>query len=245
MGLSNLHTHTCFCDGKNSPEEMVLKALEGGMSELGFSGHSFTEFDGSYCMTLENTEKYIDTVSKLKQQYKDSISIKLGIEQDYFSEEKTDRYEYVIGSVHYVKKDGHYLPIDKSEANFIDSVNTYYGGDYYAFCEDYYALVGDVYCRTKCDIVGHFDLVTKFNEGGKLFDEKNERYVKAYRAALDKLLPTGVTFEVNYGAIARGYRTTPYPNPDILALIREHGNPIIRTSDCHNKEFLLLGITED
>lgn len=36
----NLHTHTTFCDGKNTAEEMILAALELGMDSLGFSGHS-------------------------------------------------------------------------------------------------------------------------------------------------------------------------------------------------------------
>ncbi len=28
--LQNLHTHTCFCDGKDTPEEIVLTAIETG-----------------------------------------------------------------------------------------------------------------------------------------------------------------------------------------------------------------------
>ena len=39
--LSNAHTHTTFCDGKNTAEEMVQAALDNGFVSLGFSGHSF------------------------------------------------------------------------------------------------------------------------------------------------------------------------------------------------------------
>ena len=46
---ANLHTHTSFCDGKNSPEEMVRSAVEKGFDVLGFSGHSYTPFDETYC----------------------------------------------------------------------------------------------------------------------------------------------------------------------------------------------------
>ena len=45
MRKVNLHTHTCFCDGKNTPEEMVISAIEKGMDVLGFSGHSSSSFD--------------------------------------------------------------------------------------------------------------------------------------------------------------------------------------------------------
>ena len=38
----NLHTHTTYCDGNNSPEEMVLDAISAGFNVLGFSGHSYT-----------------------------------------------------------------------------------------------------------------------------------------------------------------------------------------------------------
>ena len=51
--LSNLHTHTHYCDGKYSPEEMVQAAIREGFVSLGFSGHSFTPCDVTYCMLPE------------------------------------------------------------------------------------------------------------------------------------------------------------------------------------------------
>ena len=48
---ANLHTHTTWCDGKNTAEEMVRSAIESGFDVLGFSGHSYTSFDESYCMS--------------------------------------------------------------------------------------------------------------------------------------------------------------------------------------------------
>ena len=45
-------------------------------------------------------------------------------------------------------------------------------------------------------------------------------------------------FEVNSGAIARGYRTTPYPAPFIMEELKNLGAKMIISSDCHNKEFL-------
>ncbi len=37
--LANYHTHTTYCDGKNTPEEIVLCAIEKGFTSIGFSGH--------------------------------------------------------------------------------------------------------------------------------------------------------------------------------------------------------------
>ena len=67
MFNNNFHTHTRYCDGKNTPEEMVQYALKLGFDSLGFSGHAFTEFDLSYCMTPEETKQYIDEINALKK----------------------------------------------------------------------------------------------------------------------------------------------------------------------------------
>lgn len=45
MELKNFHTHTTYCDGKNTAEEMILAAINQGFTALGFSGHSHTSID--------------------------------------------------------------------------------------------------------------------------------------------------------------------------------------------------------
>ena len=73
--ISNIHTHTYHCDGKNPPEEMVLQAINEGMPALGFSGHSYTFFDESYCMSQAGTLEYIRQVRALQEKYADRIQI--------------------------------------------------------------------------------------------------------------------------------------------------------------------------
>ncbi len=247
MNRNNYHTHTIYCDGKDTPEELVIKAISEGCSEIGFTGHSFTDIDDPhpFCMTRESTVEYKSEIKRLKNKYKEKIKIYLGVEQDYYSDESTDDYEYIIGAVHYVFKDGRFISIDDTADIQIDAVETYYNGDFYAFCEDYYELVGDVFNKTHCDIIAHFDLITKFNEGNCLFDTSNPRYIAAADKALNRLLAEDVIFEINYGAVARGYRTTPYPDDRIIKKIQNAGKRIIYSSDCHNKEKLLFGIPEN
>ena len=107
-GKTNFHTHSVYCDGKDTLEELVEQALAMGMDALGFSGHSFTPFDQSYCMSLKDTLEYQKEVRALKEKYRGKIKLYLGIEQDFYSPESTDEYDYVIASVHYVKKNGEY-----------------------------------------------------------------------------------------------------------------------------------------
>lgn len=236
---SNYHTHTCFCDGKHTPEELAQEAIRLGCRELGFTGHSYTPFDGRYCMTQEGTLAYIDAVKAVREKYRDQIRIYLGIELDYYSQVDTQPYEYRIGAVHYVKKDGQYLPVDRDRETFVANVRQFYGGDYYSFAEDYYRLVADVYRKTQCQIVAHFDLVTKFNRGQALFDPQHPRYRAAADRALEALLEAPVTLEVNMGAMARGYRDTPYPDREVLRKWLAAGKPVIYASDCHDAGQLL------
>ena len=242
--LYNYHTHTTYCDGENTAEEMVQKAIELGLSELGFSGHSYTEFDEEWCMSPEDIKDYKKEITALKEKYKDNIKILLGIECDYFSDVAVEDYDYVIGSVHYLNKNGEYFSVDSKKEEFIEAVDRHYGGDFYAFAEDYYEMVADVYNKTKCNIIGHFDLLTKYNKGNELFDTLHPRYVAAWKRAADAVIKTPAVVEINTGAIARGYTNAPYPAKDIIDYFKAHGKKLIFSSDCHNKEFLLCHYEE-
>ena len=243
--FSNYHTHSTFCDGRDTPEEMVREAIRLGCPELGFSGHSHVSFDDC-CMTLEGSAAYINTIRALQEKYEEQIRILLGIEQDIYSDMPTDTLglDYVIGAVHYVYKDGEYLSVDLSREDQIRNVQWHYDGDFYAFAEEYYRTVARVYEVTHCDIIAHFDLITKFNEGNVLFDPTHPRYRAAALSALEALRETPAVFEINTGAMARGYRTSPYPDPFILDILCRSGRPLILSSDCHDKRYLLHGFDD-
>ena len=236
MGYTDLHTHTNFCDGKHSPEDMVLSAIEKGLDTIGILAHSYTEFDKDCSIGEERQSEFISEVNRLKEKYKDKIKVLCGVEVDYYATSVADGYDYILGSLHYFNLDDGFYSLDISPSGFIELVEKKFSGDYLLICEEYYRLLADVPRKTKCDVISHFDLITKFNEGDKLFDTSHPRYVKAYRDAIDKLVEYGIPFEINTGAISRGYRTTPYPSPNILAYIKEKGGKLILSSDSHSKE---------
>ena len=49
--LADFHVHTAFCDGRDTPEEMVRAAIDLGMSHIGFSAHTYVPFDEEFCIT--------------------------------------------------------------------------------------------------------------------------------------------------------------------------------------------------
>ncbi len=237
MILEDYHLHTTFCDGKNTPEQMVQAAINMGLRRLGITVHSFTDFDTEYCIALNRIDEYKDEIARLKEKYKDKIEIFCGIEQDIYTTIKPDGYDYIIGSVHYVKKNNEYITVDLEKELLKEKIALHYNGDFYAFCEDYYALVASI-ADTNANIIGHFDLITKLNGTGDLFDQTNERYLAAAKAAADVLLKTNKVFEVNTGGISRGYIDHPYPDIPLLKYIAKNGGKFVLTSDAHSCENL-------
>ena len=240
----NLHTHTSFCDGGNTAEEMARAAIGAGLEYLGFSGHSFTFFDTSYCMSREDTIAYRREIARLKAEFGGRLNILCGVEQDYYSEESTDGYDFVIGSVHYLKTDDGYYPVDNSVESFEELVNRHFGGDHYAAAELYYETVADSVRKTGADVIGHFDVIATFNRNNLLFDESDPRYVSAWRAAADRLIGERKVFEINTGGIARGLKSEPYPSLKIIKYIRDNGGKFILSSDCHDAGKLCVGFDE-
>ena len=96
--------------------------------------------------------------------------------------------------------------------------------------------------KNKCDIVGHFDLIAKFNENQVMFDDQSEEYARIWMPALEALLEDKTRLvEVNTGAISRVYRTTPYPTRQMLEFIKQKGGTVIITPDCHRSMALREG----
>ena len=231
---TNLHTHTTFCDGKNTVDEMVEKAIEKGFSILGFSGHGYFEKDTDFSMDLETEKKYRDAVLKAKEKYKEKIHIFLGIEEELEGTRYSKpKYDYIIGSVHHLHE-----PIDKNKEIQVHEINTYYGGDFILYAKDYYEKVAQYAKRPEVDIIGHLDLLMKFNEDESLCPFDQKEYVSIVKECIDVLIDAGKIFEMNTGAIARGYRTKPYPQVNLLKYICEQGGKICINSDCHDKNYL-------
>ena len=228
--------HTAYCDGKDTPEEMILSAIDKGLGTVGISSHSYTFFDESYCMQKADIPRCISELRYLRVKYFDKIHVLCGVEQDYYSSSPTDDFDYVIGSVHYVQVEDEYIPVDESAQILKNAAEKHFNGDIYALCELYFQTVADVVKKTDCDIIGHFDLISKFVEKEPLFDVNHPRYIAAWQAAADELVKYDVPFEINTGAISRGYRTQPYPSADMITYIRNRGGRFILSSDAHSKE---------
>ena len=261
---SNYHTHSILCDGKDSLREMTEQAVSLGFRELGFSGHQWSEQDQDYAMTPENTARYLEKLAELREEFAPKIGIFTGIERGYVSPDRDNsRFDFVIASVHNAGAEDCLFAVDHTEEIMLRGVREVFGGDVMEYVKDYYSREAKVLTLARGHIAGHFDLITKFNEGGRIFDESDTAYRRAALEALDEAVETyagtGIpdeqsgnmplcirkalesgkpVFEINTGAMARGYRTVPYPAPFIIKELIRREVPLLISTDCHDRRFL-------
>ena len=231
--LANFHTHTTFCDGKNTAEEMVQQALALGFTQLGFSGH----MDPDIHMDIQ---AYFSEIRRLADIYSDRIEILCGVELDsLYDPGCADGADYIIGSTHFLDVPSEIpMSVDNTEKYMAHLANNFFAGDYYELAKAYYELEAQVYDRTHCDLIGHFDLVTRFNDEMHFLDENEPRYWIPALTAMEHLVKQGIPFEINCGAVNRNRKRELYPNRFLLRHLREFGGEIFINSDAHQRELL-------
>lgn len=239
MLRGNFHTHTTFCDGKNTAQEMAEQAAALGFTHLGFSGH----MDPDIRMDLA---AYDDEIRRLQSRYRGKLDILRGVELDLLYRPRTGQeeelladMEYLIGSVHFLEADGKAaFAVDDTSERLDMGCREYFGGDYYRMAKAYYDQEAQIFDRLHCTFVGHFDLITRFNDGRHDLDECDRRYYMPALEAMEYLVSKEVPFEINCGAVNRGRKAELYPNRFLLRNLREMGGEILISSDAHRKELL-------
>ena len=240
----NLHVHSIYCDGADTPEEMIEAAIAAGFGSLGFSIHSYMSCSKSGHLSPEKNAKYDTEIERLKEKHKDVLPIFRGVEQDIFADYPPNGYDYTIASVHYLHTSDGLVSFDTGLDATLEYVRKYFAGDGMAFAKAYYEALATAPDYGRFDIIGHFDLITKHNETHPFIDTESKEYKRYYSEAIDALVGKLPFFEVNTGAVARGYRTTLYPSLEITKRLREKGFGATISSDCHDRRYIDFGYDE-
>lgn len=256
----NFHTHTNFCDGKNTAEEMVLAAISQGFSIVGFSSHSIYPLNSDFYRTPDDEwhikkgqeSEYIKEINRLKEKYADKIQIFAGFEADYFCDPaigtaipdhnlyKDLNPDYLIGSVHFVTTPKGFYTVDHTAENIRENLLKLYGDEKTgtvdtkkAVCE-YFEAERKMLESGKFEIWGHPDLLRKRNGILKIFDEEESWYKEQVQLTVKTAAKTDVVAEINTGAIARGCMDDLYPSNYMLDLLHQSGVPVCVNSDSHS-----------
>ena len=238
--LSTVHTHTHLCDGKASPAEMAKAAYDLGFVSLGFSAHSPLPYENDWALPAENLSLYIETIHALKTAYRGKMDIGLGIELDADSEIDILPFEYTIGSLHTLHKNGESFPVDASPQLLKTCCERLFDTDFYKLMRYYYENLYAYVKHQPFTVLGHFDLPLKYNKNSCFIDETDPKYQALSLEALDGILDLrpDLIFEINTGGIPRAGRPYPYPSPLLLRRLQQRGARMTLTSDAHRPEGL-------
>ena len=230
---ANYHTHSTLCDGTSTIRECADVAVRKGFTHLGFSGH----MDDDVHMDFE---LYLTEVNKIRDEFKSKLEILCGVELDNLYDPRfADNVDYVIGSTHFL--DVNYerpLSIDDTSDDVVLLCNEFFGGDYLKLCRAYYDIEATIADKFSCTFIGHFDLVTKFNNVLHFVDENDPRYLEPAYEAMEILVKKGIPFEVN---TRQASRKKLFPGGKLLHRLHDLNGEILISSDAHNAEELDYG----
>ena len=257
---TNYHTHTTWCDGHDSAEDMVLSAVEKQFDVLGFSGHAMPPFAAGWHMHPLSIEKYAQEIRKLSVSYADKIEVLLGVEADYFpvlstptnEVYKTIKPDFIIGSVHFLfdektvftkNPEGSGIPYtcftaDGPKEEVTAGIQRVFKGNAKKAVQTYFSLQRDMIKECTFDIVGHIDLIRKNNGSLNLFNEQDSWYINELKETAKTAAQYSKVIEINTGGMARGIMSDSYPSLDFLKILKSCGVPVCLNSDCHNAKNL-------
>lgn len=245
MRRANYHTHTRFCDGKDSPADMTAAAIHTNLQELGFSAHGAWPFATHWHLPPNRYTDYIETIHALAENNAKKIRILCGFEADYIpgitapdsSVYRTFAPDYLIGSVHMLAGTGKTVgvwSIDGPVEEVAQGLADVFGNNGKRAVQQYWYTVREMVASFDFDIIGHLDLVRKRNGILHFFDESEPWYKRELKQTAKVIARSGKIVELNTGGMARKAIDGIYPSEPLLALLFKHGVPVTVSSDAHS-----------
>lgn len=225
------HMHTPLCrHAAGEPVEYAARAVQLGLTEIGFSDHSpmpQDDFD-DWRMRADQLDEYVDKVMLARKTFP-QLSIKLSLEVDYLPghepwiRELSSKYpwDYLIGSVHYVS--------DSWDIDNPFKLSQWKNRDPFEVWSIYFDRLTMAASSGLFEIIGHPDLPKKF--GHRPTQDCTPLYLKFLTAAK----ASGVAFELNTAGLRKDCREI-YPNRDFLILAKSLDVEITFGSDAHKPE---------
>ena len=227
--ISDYHMHTPLCGHAiGAPGEYAKQAIKVGLEEIGFSDHApFVHcVNPKVTMNIKQLPEYYAMIERVREDFHGDLRIKVAIEADFIPgyEPKTQAilddypYDYVIGSVHFIKDWGFDDPAERNQWDDHD-VNQVY--------RDYFELLRKSAQSGMFDIMGHVDLVKKF--GHRATEDMTDEITKTARVFKE----SGVAVEINTSGLRRPAKEI-YPALSHLKIYAAAGVPLTFGSDSHD-----------
>lgn len=220
--IANYHTHTWRCNHATGTErEYVERGIQAGLKILGFSDHGPYIFPGEYYskfrMKLSMLDDYVETIVKLRKEYKGKIEIPLGLELEYYPKLfpgllpvlRDYPLDYLLLGQHFVGNEF------DSPYSGLATVDTH-------MIRKYVDQSIDAMQTGLFTYFAHPDLL-HFCGDRKIYCREMSRVCREAKAC-------GIPLEYNLLGLAGGRN---YPNPDFWHLAAEEGCLVVIGRDAH------------
>lgn len=237
----DLHMHTKYSHGVNTAREMYEKACELGLKRIGFSEHSprplgfdYThEYRDSLTKHLKDYVHEVTTLRALGQASPETCQVLFGMEMDWLAGQENFMlksatafdFDYLIGSVHFIKNWG-----------FDDTKGPWETADQQQ-CEqwykEYFYAWRDMLSKGLYNIAAHPDLIKIFSVDKFHRWLANQESMNLICDCLIILKEKGMALEISSAGLRKPCQEI-YPAPEILELASKLDIPITFASDAHN-----------
>ena len=236
---ADYHMHTPLCrHAVGEPVEYARRAVELGLTEIGFSDHSpmlRDDFD-NWRMRADQLDEYVHKV-RLAQKEFPQLTIRLALEVDYLPGHENwirelaarHPWDYFIGSVHYVSDSWDIdNPAKLSEWNKRDAFEVW---------QIYFERLTQAAESKLFEIIGHADLPKKFSH------RPTRDCTPLYETFLSAAAKAGCAIELNTAGLRKDCKEI-YPSRPILELAFQKNVPITFGSDAHAPEEVGMNFTD-
>ena len=233
--MFNYHSHTVFCfHAQNTPEEMILEAIDKNFSEIGISDHYGKLPDGTWMgHSLKEPDIYFSELKTLKEKYKNQITVKIGAEMDFdplnadriYNEIVSYDPDYILGSIHLHK--GFFFSAGPKQYRETSPE------DMDRIIRSYLETLVIMAERGYVNCVDHFDHFKKF-----WVLEDDSIYYPYYERIAEALRDNNMALELNTHYFEGEADYIRDPNLFMLKKAAEYDIPVIVSSDCHCREDL-------
>jgi histidinol-phosphatase (PHP family) len=233
---ADLHTHTALCKhASGTPEEYLAAAQKAGLAYWGVSDHfpAPAGYDAEFRMAPDDLPRYCGILDSLREAAVGSnLQVLAAVEFDYVPGRMDEvfaaldplrpKFDYLIGSVHYVG-DFAFDDPDKLAEWPRYGVDAVWNG-YLTDLKDFVELGG-------FHVMAHSDLPKKFGFRPSNYENVLRRMTEIYECAAAK----GICLELNTAGL-RVAADEIYPAPDLLRAAFRAGMKITLGSDAHKPE---------
>ncbi len=240
--IMDVHNHSDLSpDGRNSPEEMIRRACELGISYYALTDHlEINKFYDEEYPYEEPVKRASEIMPELIAKYDGKINMCYGVElgqplQDMALTERmlsSYKYDFIIGSLHMCSgwDDFYFLDYGKVDADMLMKL--------------YFEELLEMACWGKFDVLGHLTYPLRYITGLFGIRIDMDKYLPIIKEIFSTLIKNGMGIEINSSGL-RQQIGVPLPDEYYVTLYRELGGKILTIgSDAHCTEDLGKGIAQ-